>query len=211
MDIHALHDRRWILLPGTLWTGAVFDGFLDALAVPRASRHVAALRHLRIKAYTEALMALTEVGAIVTADHADRLEADMILLFGLNPYDVDPSNADDRHALARAVLTTGSAAAPSLRLPPFRGPHPNVARAAILRMADESADDIAAQTDRALHRPGAFDILARASGHVVFLTGNLDEQAPFRPVRMAAAMTPHGRAVRLDGLGHYALPEEPRA
>ncbi len=220
MDIDALRDRLWVLLPGTLCTGAVFDGFLDAVGVPRASRRVIALRHPRIGDYTEALMAATppdavicgfSLGAIVAAHHADRLAAGTFLLFGLNPHADDPSKAEGRHALCRAVRISGAATALSTRLPAFNGPRADIAHATVLRMAGEAAGDIAAQTDLALHRPGALPALAGAHADVRFLTGSLDEQAPFARAQTAASVTPRGRAVRLDGLGHFALLEDPRA
>lgn len=93
----------------------------------------------------------------------------------------------------------------------FRGPRGDVARAAILRMAEESVVKIAARTNLAPHRTGALYAPAGARADIRFLTGTLDAQALFDLARTAASVTPHGRAIRLDGVGHFALLEDPQA
>ena len=217
----ATDPRRvdWILVPGTLCTGAVFDPLLDALGVPRDRRRVVPLTQPDVGDYRAALTDAAEgavfcgfsLGAIVLAHLADLLPASRILLFGLNPHADDPAKAAGRHALCRDVAATGGAAAMAARLPDLRGPRAGPARAAILEMAEATATDIEAQTALALGRPGALPALSRATAPILVLTGGADRQAPPALGRAAADAAPRGRFVELPGLGHYALLEDPAA
>lgn len=219
MDIDPADGRPWVLLPGTLCTGAVFDGFLDALGVPRQSRIVIDLQHPGVEDYADALAGVTpetivcgfSLGAIVTAHLADRLAVSQILLFGVNPRADDPAKRDGRLDLARDVAKRGGALALRDRLPPMAGPNPEAALAQVLSMADETASLINAQTVLALSRPGALAALSGASCPVTMLTGTDDNQAPLHLAQEAASAAPQGRVVPLAGLGHYALMEDPAA
>lgn len=210
--------RPWIVLPGTLCTGAAFDDLLEALAIPATARHVVELRHAQVEDYVQDLQALTSpeavicgfsLGALVAAHLADRLPAARMILFGLNPHADDPGKCEGRVDLAQDVAKLGGSAALAHRLPPFGGPDPDRARGRVLAMAQEAGDLIAAQTALAVTRPGAIGALARAQMPVTCLTGTEDGQAPLALAQDAANAAPHGRAVALPGLGHYALLEDP--
>lgn len=220
MAIDHARGKHWVLLPGTLCTGAVFDPFLDTLAVPAAARTTVALQYPRVEDYADILaMAVTpdtivcgfSLGAIAVAHLADRLDAAEIVLFGLNPRADDPEKRDGRLDLARDVSALGGRAALAGRLPALGGHDPERARASVLSMADEASCLIDAQTALALGRPGALSALAGAGCPVTMLTGSDDRQAPLTLAREAAAAAPKGRAVALNGLGHYALVEDPVA
>ncbi|MGQ7845154.1 alpha/beta fold hydrolase [Granulosicoccus sp. 3-233] len=219
MATESFHECSWVLLPGTLCTGAVFDGFLDGLNVPDSSRQVVLLDRPGVEDYLEDLERLTDantiicgfsLGAIVAAHLADRLSASRFLLFGLNPYADDPLKREGRLALARDVRQQGGAAALATRLQPMAGRDPVAARALVLSMADDSTIHIDAQTELALSRPGALEHLAGTSVPVTVLTGSDDGQAPLTLARAAAEVAPQGSLIQIPGLGHYALLEDPR-
>ncbi len=216
MDIDALREKRWILLPGTLCNAEVFDSFLDIVGVEKALRYPIPLRHARPEAYLPELNELMHpgavvcgfsLGALVAAHLADRLDASALVLFGLNPFADDPAKAPDRQNLATAVLAEGGRAALGSRLPPILGPSPAQTREHILSMAEGTADFIGEQTTLALTRPGAMTALAAARCPIRLLTGSADTTAPFVLAQAAAKVAVDGRALVLDGLGHYALLE----
>ena len=220
MATEGLSRRRWLLVPGTLCTGAVFDGLLEALGVERDRRVVLPLERPDVEDYAHVLRSAAgpdvvicgfSLGAIVLAHHADRLEASQMLLFGLNPHADDPAKAEGRRSLAEDVAARGGAAALADRLAPLHGPDPAGARSLILRMAEEAGGHLAAQTQLAIGRPGAMRALRSARAPVAILTGTLDEQTPLALAREAAGALPDGRAIALPGLGHFALAEDPDA
>lgn len=219
MAIEGLSDRPWMLLPGTLCTGAVFDPFLDALSVARANRNTIDLDRPSVESYRERLAQITpetvvcgfSLGGIVAAHAADQMTPHALILFGLNPYADDPAKADGRRAQCRDVRHLGGAAALRALTPDVFGPKPEVARAAILAMADQTAPLIEAQTELALGRPGALAALSKCTAPVLCLTGSQDGAAPPAQGRAAAEHAPHGQFAQLDGLGHFALLEDPDA
>jgi pimeloyl-ACP methyl ester carboxylesterase len=220
MAIEAGDGRRWILLPGTLCTGAVFDPFLDALGVPIAARQVVELRHPAVEDYLPELAALADpravicgfsLGAIVAAHLADRVAAADCLFFGLNPHADAPAKRQGRLDLAVDVARLGGSAALAARLGPLAGPEPEAARARVLALAEAAGPWIEAQTRLALERPGALPALGRTSMPVTMLTGTADEQAPLELAHEAARSAPKGRVMPLKDLGHYALVEDPVA
>lgn len=219
MAIDDLTGRDWVLLPGTLCSGAIFGPFLDALGVAPARRHVIPLTRPSIEDYLPDLRGVTEgavvcgfsLGAIVAAHLADRLPAAGMILFGLNPHADDPAKAPGRTALAADVAGQGGRAALATRLPPLGGADPEATRASLLEMAEACGADIDAQTALALTRPGALPALSRATMPVLTLTGSEDGQAPVDLARAAAQAASNGTFCALPGLGHYALAEDPVA
>jgi len=211
-------ERPWILLPGTLCSGAVFGPFLDALGVPDALRHTVALRHASIDDYLPDLKATCvpgailcgfSLGAIVAAHLADRLPISEVILFALNPHADPPKKRPERLALARDVVAMGGAAALAPRLSELAGKNPVQARTTLLSMADQTAGDIAAQTELASSRPGALGSLSRTMVPVTFLTGTCDTMTPLDLAQQAARAAPNSRVIALHGLGHFALLEDP--
>lgn len=219
MAISGLAQRSWLLLPGTLCTGAVFDGFLDTLGVSLAHRRTVLPDRPAIEDYRTTFETLPQgtvvcgfsLGAIVAAHHADRMDTPLLILFGLNPYADDPAKAEGRHDLARDVCAQGGAAALRARGVDVHGTQPGAVRGSIYQMADATADLIDAQTQLALTRPGALPALGRARMPVLALTGTQDAAAPPAQGRAAAQAAPHGQFHALDGLGHFALLEDPAA
>lgn len=218
MAIEKEDGRSWILLPGTLCTGAVFDPFLDALGVPNRARHVIDLDSPQVGDYLARIAALSDgkavicgfsLGAIVAAHLVDKIAASECLFFGLNPRADDPAKRQGRLDLAADVDRIGGAAALASRLGTLAGPDPHGGRARILAMAEGAARHIHAQTRLALERPGAMSALERARVPVTLLTGTRDAQAPGTLAQEAAKAAPVARVVSLEGLGHYALVEDP--
>ncbi|WP_296644239.1 alpha/beta fold hydrolase [Roseinatronobacter sp.] len=206
-------------MPGTLCTGAVFDGLLDHLGVETGLRTLVTLDRPSVTDYRPALEALSQetvvcgfsLGAIVAAHAADRMKVHSLLLFGLNPLEDDPSKTTDRHALAHDVQALGGAAALKNRVGVINGNTPQTTMDIIGRMANETAHLIESQTQVALTRPGALTALAKAQMPVVCMTGTHDKAAPCHHGRTAAQAAPRGRFCSLDGLGHFALLEDPAA
>lgn len=220
MGIDPADGRPWVLLPGTLCTGAVFDAMLDTLGVPVSARHVVALEHPEIEAYADTLARLVtpetivcgfSLGGIVAAHLADRVDPAEFVFFGLNPRADDTAKLEGRLAMARDVAARGGAATLADLLPPLAGDAPELGAKLILAMAEEAAPLIDAHTALALTRPGALPALAAARSPVTVLTGTVDQQAPLSLGQEAADAAPEGRIVPLEGLGHYALVEDPAA
>ncbi|GAA6209844.1 hypothetical protein NBRC116601_31370 [Cognatishimia sp. WU-CL00825] len=217
MAIEGLSNKPWLLLHGTLCTGAVFEGFLDALDVANSARTYVTLDRPSIEDYrmdfeglaNDTIVCGFSLGAIVAAHFADSIIADRLILFGLNPYADDPAKAPSRHALAQDVQTHGGAEALRTRLSGVFGPDPDTTRAAIIRMAEVTAPLIGAQTQLALSRPGALLALKRAVMPVLAATGTHDQAAPTPQGQAAAQSAPNGQFRTLDGLGHFALLEDP--
>ncbi|WP_292288826.1 alpha/beta hydrolase [Marivita sp.] len=219
MAIEQISARSWLLVPGTLCTGAVFDGFLDALGVAERARSYVTLDRPSIQDYRADFEGLANdtvvcgfsLGAIVAAHFADSITSDRLILFGLNPYADDHAKAPSRHALAQDVRANGGAAALRTRLSDVFGPDPDATRAAVCQMAEETAPLISAQTRLALSRPGALSALTRAAMPVLAATGTRDQAAPIALGQAAAQSAPNGQFHPLDGLGHFALMENPNA
>lgn len=217
MVIKELENSPWILLPGTLCTGAVFGGFMDALGVPATQRNVVQLDRPSVEAYRANFENLPErtivcgfsLGAIVAAHFADRMEAQILILFGLNPIADDPAKAQSRLDLEGDVNANGGAVALHKRALEVYGQSPANTRKQIYAMADASAEYIDAQTQLALTRPGALPALANAHMPVLCLTGSQDTSAPMTQGMAAAQTAPNGQFCSLDGLGHFALIEAP--
>ncbi len=214
-----LSDRRWVVLPGTLCTPAVFDPFLDAMGVADANRHAIELDRADVAAYRDLIEQVTpdtvvcgfSLGAIVAAHAADQMTPYSLILFGLNPFADDPEKAEGRRALCDDVQRLGGAAALEARNLDVYGQTPKATHADVLAMAEQTPHLIAAQTQLALTRPGALPALARSSSSVLCLTGALDGAAPPDKGRAAAEQAPKGQFCALQGLGHFALIEDPQA
>lgn len=219
MDISELANRPWMLLPGTLCTAAVFEGLLNEIGVPTANRHSVTLDRPSIDAYCSDFNDVTQetvvcgfsLGAIVAAHYADKMAAHTLILFGVNPHADDPGKAQGRHDLATEVLRNGGGNALRARGVEVYGATPARTREQIYVMADDSAPLIDAQTQIALTRPGALPALRKARIPVMALTGSLDRAAPPPQGLAAARSAPGGQFAELNGLGHFALLEDPKA
>jgi len=219
MGIEGLAGRPWLLLPGTLCTGAMFDGLMGALGVQPAQRTHVKINRPSIEDYgatfenlpADTIVCGFSLGAIVAAHYADRMTAGQLVLFGVNPFADAPPQGQSRRELAADVKALGGAAALQRRPLEVHGQAPNETRSLIYAMADTSADQIDAQTTLALTRPGALPALTKATKPVFCLTGSQDTSAPVVKGLAAAQAAPNGQFHILDGLGHFALLEDPEA
>lgn len=219
MDIDKLRMRPWILLSGTLCTHEIFDGFLDVIGLETSYRRPIEIKHPHIDDYIAefdrvmcpgAVVCGFSLGAMVAAHLADRLDASAMILFGLNPFSDDPTKASSRRNLAQKVRAQGGSTALRSRLPTIHGPSAVSTKELIFSMADDTAHLISVQTELALNRPGAMRVLAATSYPIRFLTGSEDTTSPFKYAQAAAEAAVNGRALCLNGLGHYALAENPK-
>lgn len=221
MDINSLQKSRWILLPGTLCTSAVFDGFLDELGVPTNQQYTKKLASPKIEdyhsffkndVYNGDIICGFSLGAIVAAHHADIVHnAKAIVLFGINPLPDDKEKAKARYALQTDVENQGGRAAMTNRLSNIRGINPEQVRNKILEMAEKSSLDIKAQTTLAMSRPGAANPLSASNIPILALCGTNDDQVKPQMAAIVEKMAPNGQSILLPGLGHYALLEDPTA
>lgn len=221
MDIEALRTSRWILLPGTLCNASVFDPFLDILQVAQSHRIELLLDKPAVEDYQEFFQNDSQpgdivcgfsLGAIVAAHHAHRLEnAAVLILFGVNPHYDDPARKVGRIALQDDVHSQGGRAALQHRLSALNGRAADVALTRILEMAEQTAGLIDAQTALALTRPGALDVLQDCRVPVYAISGERDEQASPEYASIVANAAPRGQHHLIEGLGHYALLEDPAA
>jgi pimeloyl-ACP methyl ester carboxylesterase len=214
-----IDTSNWWLIPGTLCTSAVFAPCLDALGVPPVKRRTIALDRPMVGDYRAQLQECVgpsdvvcgfSLGGIMAAHHADVLPADATLvLFSVTPMADDPAKADGRKWLQSSVETRGGAEAISTLAPKLFADHSGGVLDAIAGMAEASADQIAAQTQLALSRPGALAALASSRAKVLALAGGQDDQTPPPLAEKIANTAPRGTAITLPGLGHYALLENP--
>ncbi len=210
---------RWVLVPGTLCDGSVFDPLMAALDVPELQRLVLPQDLSNIEGWRTRLAGTVKpgdivcgfsLGAIAVAHSADLLdEARALVLIALNPDADAPEKREGREGLRRAAKNGEiehmfHAAAPAL----FARPTPALIEA-VTRMAQAEARHIDAQTDLALSRPGALPALSRARLPVVFVTGADDKQAPPSLATEAALRTPRAALSVPHGLGHFCLLEDP--
>lgn len=213
--------RNWLLVPGTLCTAAIFDPLLDALDVPSENRDALTLDQPSIAAYRDRLPSRAapgsivcgfSLGAIVTAHCADLLaHVHAIVLFGINPYADAPEKRAGRLLMRDQVATMGARRFMEANPPPlFAGDVPT-AHATIAAMAAEAETYLPAQTELALSRPGALPALSQCIAPVIILTGTRDAMTPVAQAAAAAEAAPDGRTIALEGLGHYALLEDPSA
>jgi len=219
LDTKTLKTSRWILLPGTLCNASVFNPLLDALQVPQEQRIELLLTKPAVEDYQSYfehdinsgdVICGFSLGAIVAAHHAHIINnASALILFGINPHQDNPCKTDGRIALQNDVHSQGARAALQSRMPALNGPTPDKALAQILIMAEQTAEHIDAHTALALTRPGAFDSLRACKAPVYALTGDRDQQAPSEYASAAANTAPHGHCKLLEGLGHYAMIEDP--
>lgn len=214
-----MEEGRWILLPGTLCTGAVFTPMLDALGIAPERRTVVVMDRPRVEDYRAVLSAAGpqdvicgfSLGAIAAAHNLDRAGGRAAVLIACNPRADPPDRRPGRLELSarvaagdtRAAMAAGweRAVAPARR-------SDTALKDAITTMAVESADLIAAQTELALSRPGAAAAIASSQMPVLFVTGTDDVVTPPDLAREAATNGDHALAI-IPGAGHFLPLERP--
>lgn len=213
--------QNWLLVPGTLCTPAIFEPLLKALEVPTENRDALTLDQPSIAAYRERLPARAapgsivcgfSLGAIVTAHCADLLaHVHAIVLFGINPYADAPERRAGRLSMRDQVAAKGARGFVEANPPPLFAGDVATARAAIAAMAAETETHLPAQTELALSRPSALPALNQCVTPVIILAGTNDTMTPLAQAAVAAEAAPYSQTIALDGLGHYALLEDPGA
>ena len=133
MDTDSMISKQWFLLPGTLCTDEVFLPFLNALGVSQSQRTVIPIRYQSVDEYERHLtqdvpsgsvVCGFSLGASVAAHLANRLDVDLMLLFGVNPHADDPEKYQLRRDLEGDVLAHGGRKAMSA-FPPVTSPSSN--------------------------------------------------------------------------------------
>lgn len=215
----AARSARWVLLPGTLCTGAVFAPMLDALGVPAARRQVLTLDLPAVEGYGERLAAEVQggeivcgfsLGAIVAAHNLPALaRARAVVLLALNPGPDAPGGRARREAVRDRVLAGGARDWVRESWPAMAATDVAALRARVAEMAEASAPLIAAQTELAATRPGAAAALGATPLPLVLVTGAADRQTPAGPLRPIAGAAPSAALRVVPGLGHFALLEAP--
>lgn len=213
--------QRWVLLPGTLCTPAVFAPLMQALGLDMARQITLHLDQPDVTTYRSRLAKTVRpgdvvcgfsLGAIAAAHAADVLpEAAIMVLIALNPYPDAAEKRPGREALRAAALSGAledvfAVAAPRL----FATPTPFLEQQ-VTEMARQVACHIDAQTALAISRPGVFPVLRQSRAPVILITGEVDQQTPPHLAQEAAQVAPKAVVQIVPRLGHFCLLEDPGA
>ena len=210
---------RWILLPGTLCTGAVFDPVLDSLGVSQGARHTVPITRESVEDYASFLEQAVRpgdivcgfsLGAIVASRNLGSLQhARAIILIGLNPHADHPERAAGRLALQQGVESGRAREAIRETWVPTGHAHDMDMLGLVENMAVETAPHVAAQTQLALNRPSALELLEQCHVPLIVVAGSNDRAAPPHHARDTARAAPNSVLSILEGLGHFSLLEDP--
>lgn len=214
--------NRWIILPGTLCTRAVFDPFLDRMNVPMRDRILIPVDRATVEDY-QTIFAETihpsdivcgfSLGAHVVAHNVHAIAkagAQAAVLLSVNPLPDPPDFAPGRKAMRDQVLAGRARDIIQNGWNSMSVDRGEKLVDTVSDMAVASADLINAQTNLALTRPGAVDVLADTELPMVFVTGSEDLKTPPDQAKKVAYAAKNGFFKGLDGLGHFALMEDPR-
>lgn len=215
----SIEQGKWVLLPGTLCTPAVFDPVLSALGVPDENRHPIDMDAPDVEKYAPRLRAAVtggkmvcafSLGSMVAAHNLNALSAARaIVLLACNPLPDLPGNRANREAIRARVLQDGPRGWVEENWPAMstsRGAEP---RETVIRMAEETRALIPAQTELAASRPGAAMPLGETDLPLIFITGEADRLTPVEHIRPIVDSAPNAHLYILNGLGHFALLEDP--
>ena len=210
---------KWVLIPGTLCTGRVFDPLLDELGVSRVDRHVITPDAPDVRDYDARLReAVTggeivcgfSLGALILAHNLEALRhARAVVLLASNPFPDPPENRANREAVCDRVLAGGARGWVIENWAAMSASNRDDLREFVASMAEETAEHIPAQTDLAASRPGAQDDLANTDLPLIFVTGSADRLTPSKLLAKIVENAKDAQLHLIEGLGHFALIEDP--
>ena len=210
---------KWVLVPGTLCTGQVFAPLLDALGVAHSDRRFITPDAPDVRDYHARLrdevtggevVCGFSLGALILAHNLGALKAArIVVLLASNPFPDPPENRANRERVRDRVLAGGARdwvvenweAMSTSRHADLQG--------FVAAMAEETTHLIPAQTELAASRPGAQEELARTDLPLVFVTGAEDRMTPASRVQPIVENARLGHLSIVEGLGHFALIEDP--
>lgn len=209
----------WVLVPGTLCTGEVFAPILDRLGVAPARRHVLMPDAPAVTDYGDRLRAAVQggeivcgfsLGALILSHNLPALaRARALVLLAANPHPDPPENRAGRLAVRDRVLAGEGPAWVAQNWEAMSTDRGTGLRDRVAVMAAATASLIPAQTDLAASRPGAAEALRATHLPTVFVTGAEDRMTPPDMVCDIARDMPRATLAVPDGLGHFALLEDP--
>lgn len=212
------HDH-WVLIPGTLCTPQVFAPMLAHLGVPATRRTFIQPDAPRVADYAARLRDCViggeivcgfSLGALIAMHNLDALRrARAIILLAANPHPDPPANYAARVAVRDRILAGRAADWVSEgwnRMSSSRDPD---LRARVIAMATATAQLIPAQTELAASRPSAVEALRETDLPLLFVTGAEDRLTPPDALREPAHAAQNAELRVLNGLGHFALLEDP--
>lgn len=210
---------KWVLVPGTLCTGRIFDPLLDALGVMHGDRHVIMPDAPDVRDYDARLLeAVTggeivcgfSLGALILAHNLGALQhARAVVLLASNPFPDPPENRAGREALRDKVLASGAQDWVFENWAAMSASKRDDLRDFVAIMAEETVELIPTQTELAASRPGAQDDLAKTELPLVFVTGSEDRLTPSNLLASIVENAQNAQLNVIDGLGHFALIEAP--
>lgn len=210
---------KWILVPGTLCTGRVFDPLLDELGVKRGDRHVVMPDAPDVRDYDARLReAVTggeivcgfSLGALVLAHNLGALRhARAVVLLASNPFPDPPENRANREAVRDRVLAGGARNWVFENWAAMSASNREDLQEFVASMAEETLELIPAQTELAASRPGAQDDLVNADLPLIFVTGSEDRLTPSKLLSTIFENAKDAQLHLIEGLGHFALIDAP--
>ena len=212
-------DGKWVLVPGTLCTGRVFDPILTQLRVNPGDCRVVSVDMPDVRDYEDRLRTTVSagdivcgfsLGALVLAHNLDALGAACaVVLLASNPFPDPPGKRTNRETVRDRVMQGDAQGWIVDNWALMSSSRRTDLREFVASMAVETAHLIEAQTELALSRPGAEDQLANTDLPLVFVTGAEDRLTPAEPLQGIVAENPSAHLSVLNGLGHFALIEAP--
>ncbi|MEO0386384.1 MAG: alpha/beta hydrolase [Pseudomonadota bacterium] len=210
----------WVLLPGTLCTGAVFDPLMDSLGVPPSRRRVVLADAPHVADYAPRLRAAVapgdivcgfSLGALVAAHNLAALSrAKALVLLAANPNPDRPGGRAAREALRDRIRSGGAQDWVRERWAEMSTGGPDQ-MARVVQMAVETTALIDAQTELGASRPGAVADLRASPLPQIYITGAEDRMTPASRLEGLIAGRDRAWFALLPGRGHFALLEDPTA
>lgn len=219
MTTQKMTRKRWVLVPGTLCTPAVFAGLLDSLGIKGEDCHFITVDEPAVQDYNARLgNAVSDgdivcgfsLGAIILAHNLDALaKARAVVLLALNP-EADTARNRVHREIVRDRILAGDASGWVNDHHHDMFKHGNERlHGLVASMAVETSHLISIQTELAATRPCAVDTLTASRLPLVFVTGSDDRLTPPARIRDIAERARYAAFRAPEALGHYALLEAP--